>query len=187
MIMKGVVWKYLAKSDDPDLKDEMGRAGCRVLNPDPEFWQHKFPVWAICGPRVRVGLQVGDVLFFTPTKRKCKEAGVDDYLCTGYLTVGELIPDSATLLKDLRFTSRYKENYRVDLKKHLADDGKTTARQRGRNIVVGDPRRSAWLGRSGIPMGKALRQARIRGVRLDSRRVRDLTAQEAERICRVLR
>ena len=184
--MKGVIWKYLPKIDDPDLKDEMGRAGCRVLNPDPDFWEHEFPVWAICGPRVRVGLEIGDILFFTPTRSRCEAAGVAGYLCTGLLTVGEIVPNGTALLRDPRFTDRYKRNYRVDLKMHLVDDETTTARQRGRNIALGDPRKSAWFGRHGVPMSQALRRARIGDVRMSSRRVRDLTAKEAERLWRTL-
>jgi hypothetical protein len=78
--MKGVIWKYYAKASDPDPRDEMGRLGCVVANPDPDFWENSFLLWAICGPRVRANLRTGNVLFFSWVLQKAREAGVPNYL-----------------------------------------------------------------------------------------------------------
>jgi len=180
--MKGVVWKYLANPDDQELRDEMGKSGCRVLNPDPDFWGNKFPVWSICGPRVRATLDEGDVLFFTPTLSRSRRAQVPDYLCTGYLVVNEILPDSDSLLSDPRFTDRYKDNYRKDLNKHLKGDPATTRAQRPKRIVLGDRRQSVWFGRRGHPLEVAAKEAGLRKFQIRSRRVRTLDEDESKRL-----
>lgn len=184
--MKSIIWKYHARVDDPDLKDEMGRAGCRVLNPDPDFWENDFPVWTICGPYVRARLDKGDVLFFTPTRERCRRAGVEEYICTGYLFVEELLRGSRQLLKDSRFTQRYKRNYKVDLQRHLDDDGEVTRKQRPLNGVIGDRCASRWFGRKGVALSAAIKKARIRDVDLRDRLVRDLTGDEVRALLETL-
>jgi hypothetical protein len=177
--MKGIIWKYHAKTDAPDLRDEMGRTGCRVLNPDPDFWENGFPVWAVCGPMARARLEACDALFFVPTSETSRAAGVGESVCTGYLVVKEILPSDLALLADPRFTPRYKENYRVDLKAHLKDDPGRTRVQRQQNIIVGDPASSRWLGRKGVPMPKAIRDLGIRSLNLKVRLIRTLTGEEA--------
>lgn len=184
--MKGIIWKYHAKADDPDLRDEMGRAGCRVLNPDPDFWENGIPVWAICGPWVRARLEVRDVLFFVPTLQASRSAGVNESLCTGYLVVNEILPNDSALLADPRFTRRYKETYRIDLKAHLEGDPKRTRTLRRQNIVIGNPARSRWLGRKSIPLSLAVSELRIRSVNLKARLIRTLTGEEAMALLDVL-
>lgn len=184
--MKGIIWKYHAKADDPDLRDEMGRAGCRVLNPDPDFWENGIPVWTICGPWVRARLEVNDVLFFVPTVQASRAAGANDSLCTGYLVVNEILPNDSALLADPRFTPRYKDNYRIDLRAHLKDDPERTKIRRRQNIVIGNPAKSRWLGRKGIPLSRAVRELGIRSVNLKARLIRALAREEAMALLDVL-
>lgn len=185
--MKGIIWKYRADPDDTELRDGMLRIGCRVLNPDPDFWENRFPVWAICGPQVRGRLAKGDVLVFAPTAGACRAAKVREYLCTGYLTVREVLPDDKAVLKDPRLTPRYRHNYRTDLYKHLASDPAITRRQRRKHIIIGDLRASRWLGRHGIALPKAITQARIRALDLGSRRIRTLGENEIKALLSVIR
>lgn len=185
--MKGVIWKYQATPDDPELKDGMRRMGCRVLNPDPDFWENRFPVWAICGSLVRRTLAKGDVLVFTPIASACHAARVARYLCTGYLTVKEILPNDKALLRDRRFTARYRRNYRMDLRDHLADDEESTRKQRPQCIIVGDPHRSQWFGRNGPNLSSVVNAAKIRNLNLDSRRIRDLTNDETQALFSRLR
>ncbi len=180
--MKGIVWKYYPDITDPDLKDEMGRYGCAVANPDPDFWENRFPMWAICGPWVRASLEPGDVIFFSPALRRSRKANFPDYVCAGYLTVASLLQDNESLMAHPEVSARYKNNYKRDLQAHLADDTPRTARLRSRNIVIGDPDQSRWFGRHGPELGMALSGVRIRDLDIYSRRVRNLSGEEAERL-----
>ncbi len=180
--MKGVVCKYYPLIDDPDLRDEMGRVGCFVANPDPDFWDNPFPIWAICGPYVRSTLEPEDVLFFTPVIRRSRAAGIPDYICTGYLTVDEILPNRADLERHPKVTSRYKRNYRSDLSDHQKGDIPLTRRLRPRNIVIGDRNRSRWYGKSGQSLDPVLRRASTRNLDLKLPRVQNLTVDEAEKL-----
>ena len=185
---KGLIWKYHADSRDRDLRDTADRTGCHALNPDPDFWENLFPVWAICGPQARAALKPHDVVFFAPDAASSQRAGLEACTCTGWLTVKAVIADGSSLLTDHRFTSRYRRNYRIDLRRHIEADGQSrTAFLRGKNVIVGDPSRSRWLGRRGIPLAVALNAARVRHVRLDVRRIRDLDRDECKRLLVALR
>ncbi len=184
--MKGVIWKYHANANDFELSDKMGRAGCRLLNPDPDFRENGFPVWAICGPWVRATLDPGDVLFFVPTPSSCQVARIQDTPLAGYLLVQEILADGKALLADRRFTSRYRENYKIDLREHLKRDRPKTRSLRPKNIVAGDPQKSQWLGRKGLALSQAIREASIPQLSLKSRRIRNLSEQEARALLTVL-
>jgi len=172
---------------DRQLKDERGRTGCRVLNPDPDFWENGFPVWAICGPQVRMTLDVDDVLFFTPTVAGSNAARLKTHLCTGYLTVSEIVTTDAALIADDRFTNRYRRNYRIDLQVHLKDDCPRTRIQRPRNVIIGDPKRSAWLGQNGVRLAEALQQGGLRDIQLNARVIRALASDEVARLLAAIR
>ncbi len=180
--MKGVIWKYYPKVNGPDLRDEMGRYGCEVANPDPDFWENSFPVWAICGPWVRATLEPEDVLFFTPALIRSRSAGLPDYICTGYLTVYDVLRESRYLLDNPAVTAKYKRNYRADLRAHLNEDVPKTARLRGRNIVIGDRDSSRWFGIRGRQLGTLVPQSGIRNLDLYSRRIRNLSELEAQNL-----
>ncbi len=177
--MKGVIWKYYPLVRDPELRDEMGRVGCVVANPDPDFWENPFPIWSICGPYVRSTLQEGDVVFYTPVISRSRAAGLPDYICTGYLTVEGTLPTKTDLEEHPEITQKYKRNYRSDLAAHERGDRPRTRRLRSQNIAIGGKRHSAWYGRDGLPLGRTLGRAGLRDLDLRSRRIRDLRADEA--------
>ncbi len=179
---KGIIWKYLADSSDPNLKDEMGKIGCRVANPDPDFWEHTFPLWAICGPLVRTTLSPGDRLFYTPTLSRSRSAGMPDYVCTGYLTVSEILPNPEALMKDSRISERYKLNYQDDLDKHLIGDTPRTRQVRGKNIVVGNARHSSWFGKAGPQLTRVVRSIGMGDLNLYARRIRNLDSSETDKL-----
>jgi hypothetical protein len=180
--MKGVIWKYYPKVNSPDLRDEMGRYGCEVANPDPDFWENSFPIWAICGPWVRATLEPEDVLFFTPALIRSRRAGLPDYICTGYLTVSDVLRDSHKLLDNLVVTARYKRNYRADLRAHLNEDLPKTAELRRRNIVLGDQKLSQWFGNRGRQLNMLVPQSGIGNLDLYARRIRNLSELEAQNL-----
>jgi len=136
---------------------------------------------------VRATLKEGDVLFFTPTISRARRAQVPEYLCTGYLVVSEILPNSSPLLSDPRFTDRYKDNYRKDLNNHLRGDPEITRAQRPKRIVVGDRRLSIWFGRRGRPLEVAAKDAGLRKFNIRSRRVRTLDEDESKRLRAAIR
>ncbi len=178
--MKGIIWKYLAETDEPgDLHDDTVWTRCAVDNPDPDFWEHPFPVWSVCGPMVRPTLKAEDVLFFTPTLARGRRAGVPDYTCTAYLTVARIVPDRKAFLREKGVTAKYKRNYLASLRRH--EDKDRIRELRRRSIIIGDPERSHWLGRSGPALPQVLKTLGIESVALNTRRVKNLTENEAVR------
>ena len=144
--MKGVLFKYDANPHSPELRDN--RRGCGL--PDPDFWSNEIPVWAICGPYVRQGLEPGDIVFFLPYPRRVRQVdrGLPDFVCTGVLVVGDFIDDAAGVRSDRRLSRDYRRKYFSDLRGHLRDDRERAPRTesvRGKKIVLGDRRRSKWL------------------------------------------
>lgn len=173
--MKGVLFKYQANPDSPDLRDCKDDDICGIA--DPDFWTNKHPdtyVWAVCGPYVRMGLEKGDVLFFLPQLSSIRKAGLGhtDYICTGVLVAADFT-DSSKIKTDSRFTSRYRGEYAADLKAHLRNkkEAKRTKDIRGDNIVIGNPPRSKWLGRKGAIVKDVLPEGTLRAWDLKKMRI----------------
>jgi hypothetical protein len=161
----GRIIRYQADADHPLLYDDRGRR----YNPDPDFASNRMPVWAICGPTIRCDLRRGDVLFFTPKKRKqppeWRKSG-GPYGCTGYLTVRDK-RDRDEVLGDTRLTPTFRDRYRRDLDRHQKKDTDCckrtdrTAKLFPENFIYGYQEksgRSKWLGRNGPSLVVLLRK-----------------------------
>ncbi|HZW57953.1 MAG TPA: hypothetical protein VFF30_16810 [Nitrososphaerales archaeon] len=147
--MKAVLFKYQADVRDPELKDNKDVV-CGLR--DPDFWINPFPVWGVCGPYVRSGLEVGDVLFFPPQLSSIRRAnlGHTEYVCTGILVVSEILANDSSVMSDERLNKTYRKYYRADLTRHnKPDKGKKTSPIRRRKFVIGTPElNEPWNGSS---------------------------------------
>jgi len=146
--MKGVMFKYDADPNDPELKDN--QSACSGKNcgiRDPDFWSNDVPVWGICGPYVRTSLEKGDILFFLPKKWSWKKADLQDYICAGILVVNRVLPNVESVLNCNLLTDSYKREWKNDLNAHLRNDKPRTKNIRGKKFIIGNPKSSIWIGR----------------------------------------
>jgi len=147
--LKGVMFKYDADPRDTLMRDNQADCGADICGMmDPDFWTNTVPIWSICGPYVRQNLSNGDVLFYLPKKASIDQTNLSDYICTGVLVVGEILPNSQSVIEDPDLTNDYKEAYLIDLENHLRQDKPRTKRIRGYKIIKGAPDRSRWFGKN---------------------------------------
>jgi hypothetical protein len=154
---RSALFKYDADPYDNDLRD---KSPCCSL-PDPDFWSNTVPVWALCGPYHRAKLEPGDMIFFVPKIDAIRKAGLRDYIFSGVLVVGEKPSNVHEVARHRFLREGYVRHYRRDLRAHLEDDRKRnrerTRSLRSTNFIVGDKRRSFWLGRNGPNVKQVLK------------------------------
>lgn len=167
--MKAVLFKYDANPNYRDLRDGADNR-CGLV--DPDFRSNGVPIWAVCGPYVRQRLQVGDILFFLPHKRRIVEAGLKPrYICTGVLVVSHTIDDSDQLIADSRINERYKRKYLESLRSHVSHDKQRTGNIRRLKIILGSRDKSKWLGREGPVMEVVYGRLGLDATNLSNRRI----------------
>lgn len=189
---RSALFKYDANPRSKDLSD---RSPCCSI-PDPDFWSNTVPVWALCGPYHRAKLEPGDMIFFIPKIDAIRKAGLKYYIFSGVLVVGEKLSNTDEIARCRLLREGYVRRYSRDLRVHLKDDRKRkcerTRSLRSANFIVGDKRRSFWLGRNGPNVRRVLkslglyRQLR----RLDTGRnnsIPRLTGEESTQLWKSLR
>lgn len=154
---RSALFKYDANPTSKDLRD---KSPCCSI-PDPDFWSNTVPVWALCGPYHRAKLEVGDTIFFIPKIDAIRKAGLKNYIFSGVLVVGEKLSSVDEVARHRFLRESYVRRYRRDLRTHLKDDRnrkcERTRRLRSTNFIVGDKRRSFWLGRNGPDVKQVLK------------------------------
>lgn len=94
--------------------------------------------------------------------------------------MAEMLFAAKRFLEHPEVANQYKRNYSSDLRNHLDGDAPKTAGLRAENIVVGDPGRLRWFGRSGPRLRDLADELRFRSPNIGARRIRNLSESEAE-------
>jgi hypothetical protein len=158
--MKGVLFKYDADPNDPELRDNQSACSSTICGiRDPDFLSNEVPVWGICGPHVRQNLKKGDMLFFMLKKWSWEKAGLKDYICTGIIVVDKILPSIESVLVSDLLSYSYKKEWKNDLDSHLRKDKPSTKKIRGNNFIIGDQEQSIWLGRHENYIRESLKKA----------------------------
>lgn len=186
LTMKGLFFKYKADPHNELMKDTADCEICPIV--DPDFWTNEIPVWGVCGPYFRSSLTEGDKVFFIPRKDSLQKAGLNDYICTGILVVGQIIPDSNQVMNNEILTDEYKQNYLTDLKAHLKRDKPRTKKIRPRNFIIGDRFESPWFGKNENYLKPLLKQLGIieTSNKLHFRRIPNLNDTNTKRLYNAL-
>lgn len=145
--MVGIIHRY-------DILEQSALLPGKGEIPEPDFWSLDVPILAICEPKLRRSVGVGDWVFHVP--KKGETDGVN-YQVTGMLKIDETVT-AKQLIENERFGDEWTRRFKIELADcgHLVDallDGSSEqirmAQLRVKNHLLGNPNKSKWFGASG--------------------------------------